>query len=109
VTELLDHSQRLMAHLSVVRLMLARRSAELDRPEAEAALRAAGDALGACLDPAHEAQTSDIVDPRHADRLPETPPAQDVMPWLQRRLDVAVHDAQRIHRAARAAMAKLNS
>jgi len=108
VTELLDHSQRLMAHLSVVRLMLVRRIAELNRADAEAALQAAAAALRPCLDPAHEgAHADDGTDPQAVDRLPETPPARDLTPWLRRRLDVAVHDGRRIHRAARAALDKL--
>jgi hypothetical protein len=109
VTELLDHSQRLMAHLSVVRLTLARRGAELRRPDAEAALARGGAA------PCARAWTRDTRTCRSTTRPTRTPssgcrphpPSQDFTPWLLRRLDVAVHDGRRIHRAARAALDRL--
>jgi len=108
VTELLDHSQRLMAHLSVVRLMLARRGNELKGPQAAAALQKAASALRTCLDPQDDAgHVDDTHDPHAIENLPTMPPSLDVTPWLLRRLDVAVHDGRRIHRAARAALDKL--
>jgi uncharacterized membrane protein YccC len=108
VIELLDHSQRLMAHLSVVRLTLMRRGDELKGAQLAAALQEAAGALRACLDPEREAADDDAgAGPDGLERLPPTPPSLDVMPWLLRRLGVAVDDGRRIHRAARAALAKL--
>jgi uncharacterized membrane protein YccC len=108
VTELLDHSQRLMAHLSVVRLTLARRRDELKGRETADALARASQALRACLDPVQEERREEgDTNPDGVDRLPPTPPSLDVTPWLLRRLDVAVLDGRRIHRAARAALDKL--
>ncbi|MFL6664371.1 MAG: FUSC family protein, partial [Rhizobacter sp.] len=108
VSELLDHAQRLMAHLSVVRLTLARGGEDLARPEAAAALQAAANALRSYLD-AEQEPTGAGVDPPGLDRLPEAPPQKDALPWLLRRLEVTVHDAWRVHGAARAALAKLRA
>jgi hypothetical protein len=39
--------------------------------------------------------------------LPEEPPAEEPLPWLQRRLQVTVHDGYRVGRAARALLGQL--
>jgi len=106
LTMLLDHGQRLMAHLSVIRLTLARHGSDLALPQAEAALRTAAAALQACLTPGApippEAAALDAPLP-----LPALPPARDRLPWLLRRLQVSVADARAVRAAAGAAMAAL--
>lgn len=103
VAALLDHGQRLMAHLSMVRLTLARRSADLTGPVASAALAQAGAALARSLSlqpaeaPAADAPSS----------LPQAPPADDIVPWLERRLQLLAQDAWCIHRAAQQALASV--
>jgi uncharacterized membrane protein YccC len=100
LTMLLDHAQRLMAHLSMVRLTLARTSAELDRPEAAAALQAADAALNAALTSSAPADPAPVEAPG-LELLPAEPPAQSILPWLLRRLQVTVHDGNEVARAAR--------
>ena len=106
---LLDHGQRLMAHLSVLRLMLARGSDELGRPEASAALQAASEALGKAL-----AASAPVADDSAApaieiglEHLPAEPPTQALLPWLLWRLQVTVHDARVTGVAASRALASL--
>ncbi len=118
VASLLDHGQRLMAHLSMVRLMLTRRGGELERDEARSALASAQAALLACLrlgegsvaPPVAESRVvpapeADAADPEELARLPEQPPAHDVLPWLMRRLGVLVRDARSVRDAAHKAAA----
>jgi len=108
LTALLDYAQRLMAHLSMVRLMLARRSVELERPEAAAALQAAHASLQANLAVGGPpATTSFHPDASVLELLPVEPPTQDLLPWLLRRLQVTVRDSGEVARAARAALARL--
>lgn len=105
---LLDHGQRLMAHLSMVRLMLTRRSAELDRPEATAALQTADAALNAALVPPGSAATGPAgANAPVLERLPAEPPRQDPLPWLLWRLQLTVHDGSEAARAARSALTLL--
>ena len=111
---LLDHGQRLMAHLSVLRLMLARSSEELDRPEATAALQAASEALNAALaaspPPAAEASATPGIGigiEIGLEHLPAEPPTQALLPWLLWRLQVTVHDARVTGVAASRALASL--
>ncbi len=105
VAALLDHGQRLMAHLSMVRMMLTRRGSELEGPTAAAALKEADAALSACLslrEPAMAAGGN--MDPEELSLLPMQAPAEDVTPWLMRRLQVLIQDARRIRDAAAAAV-----
>lgn len=105
---LLDHGHRLMAHLSMIRLLLTHRSAELDRPEAAAALAAAKDALDASLTPDRPPDVpSPALQQLAQGMLPAEPPAQDPLPWLLWRLRVAVHDGSKAADAAREALARL--
>jgi uncharacterized membrane protein YccC len=100
LAELLDHAHRLMAHLSVVRMMLVRRASTLQGEATALALQGADLALQASLAwPAKaplQAPASVGVD-----SLPDEPPAQQALPWLQRRLQVTQHDAYQVGRAAR--------
>ena len=105
VAALIDHGQRLMAHLSMVRVTLANRRADLQQAvAADAALAETRATLARCLTlkataPAAPADLDELA------RLPAAPPAKDIMPWLLRRLALLVHDAQRIHDTAAATLA----
>jgi uncharacterized membrane protein YccC len=92
---LLDHGHRLMAQLSAVRAMLARRSAELPAEEAGVAIEQALLALRRGLQSpppvAAGAAERNALDGLAA--LPLQPPQQVRLPWLQRRLQAAVDDA----------------
>jgi uncharacterized membrane protein YccC len=107
---LLDHGQRLMAHLSMVRLTLASRGAEVaGLAEVLADTRAVlAVALGPAVLPSGDTNTSpaaEAADAADLSRLPLEPPAEQIVPWLLRRLQVLRHDAQRIRTAAGAARA----
>lgn len=104
----LDHGQRLMAHLSSVRLMRAREIAALREPEAVMALQAARTELSRCLVVQRSAECGGrLQHPQTIDSLPEDPPATDPLPWLLRRLQLSVDDARRICTATGAALARL--
>ncbi len=106
---LVDHGQMLMAHLSVIRLMLARSSAELGRPEASAALHDSQALLRACLAPeAPACCDAESPDSPGLESLPAEPPAHDRLPWLLRRLRVSLNEARKIRHAAAAALAALD-
>jgi uncharacterized membrane protein YccC len=106
---LVDHGQMLMAHLSVVRLMLARASADLERPEASAALKTSQAALHACLSPETLTdRNAGPPDPAGLEILPVEPPAHDLLPWLLRRLRVSIKESRKIRQAAAAALAALD-
>ena len=108
VSGFIDHAQRLMAHLSVIRLMLVRRASELGQPEVGEALRATHAELSTRLDPKQRADDlPPAAMPLGLESLPAEPPLNDPVPWLLRRLQVAAHDAQQACGAARAAVARL--
>ncbi|HEX7441689.1 MAG TPA: FUSC family protein, partial [Caldimonas sp.] len=105
---LLDHGQRLMAHLSSIRLMLARGTAQLREPSAAAALQAASKDLSDVLTRQGLPDASGSApDARWVDALPQEPPSNDLLPWLLRRLQLSLHDARRVRGAASAALARL--
>jgi uncharacterized membrane protein YccC len=104
IAALIDYGERLMAHLSMVRLTLARLADDTAAPwpQIEALLADTATALAAQLDPA----TASVPPVAESDReslalLPEQPAANDVMPWLARRLRLMVVEASRIRDAAR--------
>jgi uncharacterized membrane protein YccC len=104
---LLDHGQRLMAHLSMVRLILARRGTELERASAESMLSAARRSLHGELAEQPAQLAHPLVQMGEAlSQLPEGAPAEDILPWLQRRLDLLVRDGAAIRAAASATLAK---
>lgn len=112
LSTLLDHGQRLMAHLSMVRLMLAQHGTELDPQETMAAMQAADAALQAALQlaaspPGMAPVDLPVTDASGLDLLPLQPPTDQPLPWLQRRLQAAVHDSQAVAHAARRVLAKL--
>ena len=109
---LLDHGERFMAHLSLVRHSLARLDDAADLPRVDAALADAVAALGVCLDIAApdevaERQTAAAVAAAadDVDLLPAQSPTADVVPWLARRLAQLVREATDIRAAARASLA----
>ena len=103
----IDHGERLMAHLSMVRLTIARlRNEDAAPPPVNAALEQAATALDARLDlQTAELPTVEGVASGDLELLPEQPAARDVMPWLTRRLSLMVVEAGRIRHAARTALA----
>jgi len=111
VAMLLDHGQRLMAHLSMVRLTLAGRGAELASPAAENALREAGVALASSLSlkPVQSDDTGqEEIDAEALSRLPHEAPGENILPWLERRLQLLALDGRRIRGAAQQALAKVS-
>jgi uncharacterized membrane protein YccC len=112
VAALLDHGERFMAHLSLVRHSLARLDDAAELRRVDAALADAVAALGACLDIAAD---DDVAERRTAaavaaaaddvDLLPAQPPTADVVPWLARRLAQLVREATDIRAAAQASLA----
>ena len=111
VAALLDHGQRLMAHLSVVRMALSQHGDELAAPAAQQALATTRESLTAILcspaaagpqaaDPAEPVAETGPDRPDDLSRLPRESPADAALPWLLRRLDLLVHDARQIRRAA---------
>ena len=112
VAALLDHGERFMAHLSLVRHSLARLDDAAELRCVDAALAEAVAALGVCLDIAApdelaERQTAAAVAAAadDVDLLPAQPPTADVVPWLARRLAQLVREATDIRAAAQASLA----
>jgi uncharacterized membrane protein YccC len=104
IATLIDHGERLMAHLSMVRLTLARLADDPQAPwpRIDGALAEAAAALTAQLEPATaSAPPLPDDDPESLALLPERPAAHDVMPWLARRLRLMVIEAGRIGDTAR--------
>ncbi|MBE2243057.1 MAG: FUSC family protein [Burkholderiaceae bacterium] len=102
VAALIDHGQHLMAHLSMVRMTLATRRAELDQA-AIAALAQTQATLARCLT-LEGTGPAPAVDLEALSRLPSAHPTEDFTPWLLRRLALLAHDAHRIHDTAAAAL-----
>jgi|WetSurMetagenome_2_1015567.scaffolds.fasta_scaffold03200_10 uncharacterized membrane protein YccC len=112
MARVLDQGQRLMAHLSVVRLILSLRSVELPAPTtaealAEAQQTLAGQlALRGATDGCDAAPADDDTD---LSLLPVETPAAQILPWLLLRLNALAGDGMRIRRAAAAALAQLKA
>ncbi len=108
VATVLDRGQRMMAHLSLVRLMLTDRAPDWDSASAVQALTEAHTVLAALLDRSAPVPPAlGAADPGELSMLPMEASADDVLPWLQRRLQVLVHDARMMREADMAAMDKL--
>jgi uncharacterized membrane protein YccC len=99
LASLLGASHALLAHLAAVKLLLARRAGELERREAEAVLQHAAAEVLRCLESAREAQAPAPAD---AAAVPGGLPADALLPWLRRRLQLATHSAAQVAHAARA-------
>ena len=102
VAALIDHGQHLMAHLSMVRMTLATRRAELDQATIASVAQTQA-TLARCLT-LEESGPAPPADLDELSRLPSTHPTQDITPWLLRRLTLLVHDAHRIRDTAAAAL-----
>ena len=98
---LMANSHALLAHLAAVKLMLGRRAAELDRAEADAALRGAAAEVAQRLD-AVEQKLALPPDGGDAHPLPAEPADDALMPWLHRRLQLTSHSAAQVAQSARA-------
>ncbi|MEW6706031.1 MAG: FUSC family membrane protein [Pseudomonadota bacterium] len=109
LAQLLDHAHRLMAHLSVVRMMLVQRAQGLQSPAAAEALRAAEAVLREQLHADAAAPAQPPASAPDLQALPGEPPAENPLPWLQRRLQVSALDAYRVGTAARALLARLQA
>jgi len=111
LSALLDHGQRLMAHLSMVRLMLTHRGTELDQAQTMAALAATEAALCASLAPPGKPGTPPAalpgLDTQGLELLPTESPTEELQPWMLRRLHATAHDGREVAHAARAALARL--
>lgn len=101
----LEHAQRLMAHLSSLRSLLQRRGERLPADEAAVALADARRRIDERL----SLHATDELPPPQSSYA-EVPPAtveHDPLPWLLRRLDASVHDAELAGRAVRRALGEL--
>lgn len=103
VLAFLDVAQRVMAHLSSVRLLLVRRRDALDVAETAAALASARAEVDALFGPG----PGDVHEPAPQLAEPLEPPASRPLPWLLRRLSETVRDAGALARHASAARAAL--
>ena len=102
---LIDHGQRLMAHLSMLRLILLRNNPALAGEAGAAALRQASAAMAACLNLSGSAPPmAEDIDPEASLMLPAQAPADDALPWFVRRLQVLAHAAQQVRVAALGAL-----
>lgn len=106
IIELLDRSQRFMAHLSIVRMMLINRASQLATRDTEQALQAARQALALEWTSARRPMTAEAAGGGELGDLPVLPPAQDAWPWLQRRLENLTQDAAAVRHAADAALGR---
>ena len=104
---LLDYGQRLMAHLSLIRLTLAHRSVRLELPQVAAMLQCARSDLDAGLRlDGREAAALERASEMPGE-LPSAPPVEDRLAWLARRLRVTVADGEQAGRAASGLLARL--
>lgn len=103
----IDHAQSLMAHLSSLRLLLARRAEQLRNTEAERALVEARPRIGRRLEvDAAPYSLSPQAQPLHLE-LPSVPAESSAYPWLVRRINVSIYEADRTGQAARATLSLL--
>jgi uncharacterized membrane protein YccC len=103
---LLDHAQRFMAHLSMVRLTLTRRTADLSIAQVEPLLAHTVTVLAACFDLRRATAAESASSPDDLDNLPAESPDEDVHPWLRRRLQRLVDEALLIRGAAESIRAR---
>ena len=102
----LEHSQRLMAHLSSLRALIERRGIDLPQEETHAALRAASETIEAKLSLAR-APSEEAAGERNPLAPPEASADENPLPWLVRRLDASIDDAAAAGIAAREALSAL--
>jgi uncharacterized membrane protein YccC len=105
----IDHAQGLMAHLSSLRLILIRRSTQLEGEPTMDALSEARRRIGARLALDDRAPMSQPhVQPIQIEP-PSVPADRAAFPWLVRRITISVHAAERTGQAARAALDELRA
>lgn len=114
LTILIDQAQRLMAHLSMVRLLLQREGLRVDEDDAAAApwtpaaVARTVDAALAATGPADAADAAAVAAGAESQPVaPEPPPDQALRPWLRWRLQLTERDAIAVGQAAKAALAAL--
>ncbi len=96
-----------MAHLSSLRLLLARRAEQLQGSEADRALGEARPRIEKRLElDAAPYSISPQAQPLHLE-LPSVPADSAAYPWLLRRLNVSIYEADRTGQAGRAALSLL--
>jgi uncharacterized membrane protein YccC len=102
-----DHAQTLMAHLSSLRLLLQRRREQLRGAELESILEESRLRLWKRLE-LHAAPYSmpPRMQPLHLE-LPSVAAEQAALPWLRRRLNVSIYEADRTGQAGRTALSLL--
>ncbi|MCD6679167.1 MAG: FUSC family protein [Burkholderiaceae bacterium] len=103
LASMLDAAQRLMAHLSVIRMSLALRPEAIGRESSTAAMQRANQQLQLVLDLAGDTAPT-VPAPAGPLPLPAQSPQEDPAAWLQRRLRIAVADAGATRAAAEAAL-----
>ncbi len=101
LVRLIDQAQRLMAHLSMVRLLLQRSASEIDPRVAAQAMSACATAVDAALDPS--TVPSAASEPAVFVLEPPAAAEQTLQPWFEWRLEVTARNAVDLRRAARAA------
>ena len=108
---MLDYAQRLMAHISIVRILLASGDAQLLDPrvanQLEDATVTLRTALCDGLDP------SDLVEHSGPDEqlssLPDVNPGDSLLPWIKRRLAILASDAYNTRSAALSTLQRLEA
>jgi uncharacterized membrane protein YccC len=101
VSSLVDHGQRFMAHLSAIRMMQARRTVPQAAEHVAPLLARSRAELVGLLVPGRRFDERPAEAPG-TDSLPTVAPEADVLPWVQRRLQLLLREAQAIQRAATA-------
>jgi uncharacterized membrane protein YccC len=104
----IDHTQALMAHLSSLRLILVRRSAQLEGDATAEALSKARRRLGACLGHESAAPPSEPNFTLMGLEPPSVPAERAAFPWLMRRITITVTEAGRTADAATVALNALH-
>jgi uncharacterized membrane protein YccC len=103
----IDHAQSLMAHLSSLRLLLLRRAEQLQGEQADRALDETRLRLAKRLEvEAAPYSMSPRIQPLHLE-LPSVPAEHSAFPWLLRRLNVSIYEADRTGETGRAALSLL--
>ena len=113
VTGLLDHAQRLMAELSVLRLILARSADAAQSVIWSQLVRDARTSLGASFDldlpTTAPSQGNEQPDIEALHVLPTEAPDADLLPWLRHRLRALSRDAERVRVATDALLRALQT
>jgi len=100
LTLLIDHSQRLMAHLSMVRLILQRDNKSSDGMQADLALNAIARGVDEALVPSGQQSAPAPVE----EFIVEPPGEPTSQLWLQWRLKLTQRDAVAVGQSAQAAL-----